>query len=284
MASIKISQLPAKGANLASTDLVEISEFTGTGYVSKSITGQEIIDGLPVPSVAWGDISGTITDQTDLTTELNGKQDTLVSGTNIKTINGNSLLGSGNIAINSTPSFGTHFNYPIINNNIYNNALQGNAVSNGNGIVANQIFGLVFSVSKNLKSVDISVNVSATGSGRLCKIVVYSSTDLLNWTLEGNSTDINCDTSGVKTWSGANINFVPNKFYVVAAIGNVTISASTLVNANVISMGTVFNTLGQTQGSAISYNVGSYSVPSSFTTNYTIISNSLMAWFKLQNA
>lgn len=44
MANIKISQLPTKGANLGANDLVEISEFTGTGYVSKSITGQEIID------------------------------------------------------------------------------------------------------------------------------------------------------------------------------------------------------------------------------------------------
>lgn len=35
------------------------------------------------------------------TEQLNGKQDTLVSGTNIKTVNGNSLLGSGNITIES---------------------------------------------------------------------------------------------------------------------------------------------------------------------------------------
>lgn len=33
------------------------------------------------------------------TAQLNGKQDTLVSGTNIKTVNGNSLLGSGDITI-----------------------------------------------------------------------------------------------------------------------------------------------------------------------------------------
>jgi hypothetical protein len=48
--SIKISQLPAKGANLEATDLLEVSEFNGTGYVSKSITGQEIIDSIPIPS------------------------------------------------------------------------------------------------------------------------------------------------------------------------------------------------------------------------------------------
>lgn len=32
-------------------------------------------------------------------TDLNGKQDTLISGTNIKTINNQSILGSGNITI-----------------------------------------------------------------------------------------------------------------------------------------------------------------------------------------
>jgi len=32
--SIKISQLPAKGTNLEATDLLEVSEFNGTGYVS----------------------------------------------------------------------------------------------------------------------------------------------------------------------------------------------------------------------------------------------------------
>jgi hypothetical protein len=33
-----------KGANLEATDLLEISELSGTGYITKSITGQEIIN------------------------------------------------------------------------------------------------------------------------------------------------------------------------------------------------------------------------------------------------
>lgn len=49
----------------------------------------------------WGEITGTITSQTDLINELNNKQDGLVSGTNIKTINNQSILGSGNINIES---------------------------------------------------------------------------------------------------------------------------------------------------------------------------------------
>ena len=73
MADKKISQLTAKGTPIAATDLVEISESNGAGgYVTKSVTGANI---------------------------LASKQDTLVSGTNIKTINGSSVLGSGNLIV-----------------------------------------------------------------------------------------------------------------------------------------------------------------------------------------
>lgn len=46
---------------------------------------------------SWGNITGTLSDQTDLQTALDAKQNTLVSGTSIKTLEGQSLLGSGNI-------------------------------------------------------------------------------------------------------------------------------------------------------------------------------------------
>ena len=42
--------------------------------------------------------------KTYVDTEVSSKQDTLVSGTNIKTINNTSLLGSGNITIDALPS------------------------------------------------------------------------------------------------------------------------------------------------------------------------------------
>ena len=47
MAGIKIVNLPALGRNLASTDLFELSLAGGTG--SRKITGQEIINGIPLP-------------------------------------------------------------------------------------------------------------------------------------------------------------------------------------------------------------------------------------------
>lgn len=124
MGNIKISQLTPKGANLESTDLLEISEFDGSGYVTKSITGQEIIDAaagggavtditVNAPLVTTG---GTTPDlsiyEADASTDgfitandwntFNDKQDELVSGTNIKTINGSSVLGSGDLVVSGT--------------------------------------------------------------------------------------------------------------------------------------------------------------------------------------
>ena len=51
----KISQMTAKGADLEATDLIEISELSGGSYVTKSITGQEIIDSVG----AVTDVTGT---------------------------------------------------------------------------------------------------------------------------------------------------------------------------------------------------------------------------------
>lgn len=53
--------------------------------------------------VNWGDIGGTVTDQTDLISYLSTTyQPILVSGTNIKTIGGTSILGSGDIPVGGT--------------------------------------------------------------------------------------------------------------------------------------------------------------------------------------
>lgn len=50
-------------------------------------------------SGVWGGITGALSNQTDLANALNAKQNNLISGTTIKTINGNSLLGSGDLVI-----------------------------------------------------------------------------------------------------------------------------------------------------------------------------------------
>lgn len=56
------------------------------------LTGRDIADGHTIGAI------------TGLTTALSGKQDTLTSGTTIKTVNSNSLLGSGNISVGTVTS------------------------------------------------------------------------------------------------------------------------------------------------------------------------------------
>lgn len=53
-------------------------------------------------SATWGTITGTLSSQTDLQSALNAKQDTLISATNIKTINGSSILGSGDLVVSGS--------------------------------------------------------------------------------------------------------------------------------------------------------------------------------------
>lgn len=54
-------------------------------------------------SFSFNPITGNL-DKVNPPVDISGKQDTLVSGTNIKTINSTSLLGSGNIAISAGSS------------------------------------------------------------------------------------------------------------------------------------------------------------------------------------
>ena len=88
-----------------------------------------------------GDLTNYYT-KTETNTLLNGKQATLVSGTNIKTINNESILGSGNIDIQggSTYTAGRgisiandtiSFSLPIYAGTGYNSIVEGNGSANG---------------------------------------------------------------------------------------------------------------------------------------------------------
>jgi len=73
--------------------------------VSSQKAVKEYVDSQTGTAPAFANITGQPTDNANLATALNAKQDTLVSGTNIKTVGGTSLLGSGNIALPSVEEF-----------------------------------------------------------------------------------------------------------------------------------------------------------------------------------
>ena len=90
---------PAHIGNLQATDLLDCTSNIGGVEVNNTITGAQIIAGASGGGATWGGITGTLSTQTDLQSALNAKQDTLVNTTNIKSVNGNSLVGSGNVTI-----------------------------------------------------------------------------------------------------------------------------------------------------------------------------------------
>lgn len=64
--------------------------------------GNLIISGGTGGDANWGNIGGNISDQTDLQELIDTKQAKLVSGQNIKTINGNNIMGEGDLIISGS--------------------------------------------------------------------------------------------------------------------------------------------------------------------------------------
>ena len=168
MANKKISQLTAKGTPIAATDLVEISESDGAGgYVSKSVSGL---------------------------------QPTLVSATNIKTINSNSILGSGDLVIASGGG-GVNVLTKPVSGRSYNARTTGTNSSNNFNPSANTITLYPFIPANTLTVSNLQVNVSVATASGLIRILVYSDLNGVPSSKLIESTSLDCSTTGVKTYT-----------------------------------------------------------------------------------
>lgn len=101
-----ISTAQREEFNNAFDDIRYLDDNKQTKLVSgvniKTVNNTDILGSgnIPISTVGtWGNIGGQIVDQNDLQEQFATKQDNLVSGTNIKTVGGQSLMGSGNIPI-----------------------------------------------------------------------------------------------------------------------------------------------------------------------------------------
>lgn len=77
-----------------------------SGHNIKTINGQDVLGQGDIEISGGGTVDSELSETSEnpvqnkvITAALNGKQNSLVSGTTIKTINGNSILGEGNIEI-----------------------------------------------------------------------------------------------------------------------------------------------------------------------------------------
>ena len=90
-----ISDIQIAGSPVTKDTIID--QFATIGFISGegAVTS---VNGQTGEVVITAD-SLNVYNKTEIDTALNGKQDSLVSGTTIKTINGNSILGEGNIEI-----------------------------------------------------------------------------------------------------------------------------------------------------------------------------------------
>lgn len=224
--SIKISELTPKGANLEATDLLEISESTTDGYSSKSITGAEII-----------------------TAAQEGLQPTLVSGTNIKTINSTSLLGSGDIAISTNPrtlSSVVGLNLTGTTNQVSASVLipAGTMVTNNSIYVRNLLTKTAGSTTSTGR-IYINTTNSLTGATLLATAslsmngAIYFQRFERNFYFDGTNLNVYNPTSGISTDLTAGTNtlfsFNPaNDYYLIFAVQNSNTTPDNLGHKRVI--------------------------------------------------
>lgn len=169
MANKKISQLTAKGSALAATDLVEISEDAGGGtYVTKSVTGANIKSGL---------------------------QPTLVSGTNIKTINSNSILGSGDLVVGG----GVHVLTKPVSGRSYSIRTSIASGTSTFSFGTNSILLYPFIPANTLTISAIETFVTTPGVGAFLKLLVYSDVNGVPTNRLIESSQIVASTAGIKS-------------------------------------------------------------------------------------
>lgn len=92
-----ISDIQIAGSPVTKDTIID--QFATIGFISGSGEGAvSSVNGQTGEVVITAD-SLNVYNKTEIDTALEGKQNSLVSGTTIKTINGNSILGEGNIEI-----------------------------------------------------------------------------------------------------------------------------------------------------------------------------------------
>lgn len=235
-----------KGSDLQATDLIEVSTLQGGSYVTKSVTGQDIIDAATgagvtdvtgtLPIVSTGGTTPDISIRQSSSVDdgylsasdwivFNDKQDALVSGTNIKTINSTSVLGSGNIAVQASLTLtttgtsgpatlvGATLNIPQYSGgggasgiHALVKPISGRRISyglttaaiTGSNFTASRLQLVPFIPANSFTISEILMYCAILGVGSLCRLLIYSDNNGVPDAKLYESADLNLSTIGFK--------------------------------------------------------------------------------------
>lgn len=115
-------------------------------------------NGSTTYDIAHPEKAGTIA----LTDDIAGKQDTLVSGTNIKTINGNSILGSGDLTIGGGTSTDVQINGTSITSGGVANILTNTAYNSSTNKIATMSDVVNATLLSNITTKTLANNIAVT--------------------------------------------------------------------------------------------------------------------------
>ena len=196
---------------------------------------------------------------------VEGKQDTLVSGTNIKTLNGNSILGSGDLAIGGSGAPATHVLTEPRSNFFY--SVSFGFASNLTTIGSGQLLLSAFTPGYDLDINAISfVQVSTALAGGLLKVVIYSDANGQPNTKLFESATVSADTTGNKLLTGLSFTFNANETYWISTVSNGNIGLRAYNN----NQDVLFPIIAHTQSTQA---YSAYYFPSNFSSLPTTMPN-----------
>jgi hypothetical protein len=228
-----------------STPTLSISESSASGDGYLNSTDWSTFNGKQESLVSGTNIK-TINSTSVLGSGNIAVQPTLVSGTNIKTINGNSILGSGNLTISGggglsgihaviKPKTGTAI-LPIVN------GTQTTTITVTNG----RLIAYPFIPATSFTSTGLSINILVLVAGGLARVSIYDDLNGAPNALLVASSNLDCSTGGLKTFSNS-FNFVAGTTYWLCThFNNATNQATAITSASMlpVASSTVASTLG----------------------------------------
>lgn len=175
-----------------------------SGSTSQYYRGDKTFQTLNKTAVGLGNVDNTSDANKPISTAtqtaLNAKQDTLVSGTNIKTINSTSLLGSGDIVISGGSSAWGGITGTLSAQTDLQSALNGKQASNADltAIAALISTGILRRTGTNTWTLDPYQNPTTNN------IVATSGTIAVDWARKNHTVTVNGSTTFTQTLSGFN--------------------------------------------------------------------------------